>query len=59
LDGAFINIRKMESMIWIGSSAGVALTNKFPDARNVTLWLRKGWHVTLAFILGFFFLYII
>jgi len=49
----------MESMIWIGSSAGVALTNKFPDARNVTLWLRKGWHVTLAFILGFFFLYII
>lgn len=47
------------SMIWFGSSAGVALTNKFPEARNVTLWLRKGWHVTLAYILGFFLLFFI
>jgi len=44
------------SMIWFGSSAGVAITNKFPDARNVTLWLRKGWHVVLAYIVGFFVL---
>lgn len=44
------------SMIWFGSSAGVAITNKFPDARNVLLWLRKGWHVTLAYIVGFFVL---
>ncbi len=44
------------SMIWFGSSAGVAITNKFPEARNVTLWLRKGWHVTLAYIVGFFVL---
>jgi len=44
------------SMIWFGSSAGVAITNKFPDARNVMLWLRKGWHVTLAYIVGFFVL---
>ncbi len=42
------------SMIWFGSSAGVAITNKFPEARNVGLWLRKGWHVTLAYIVGFF-----
>ncbi len=47
------------SMIWFGSSAGVAITNKFPEARNVGLWLRKGWHVTLAYIAGFFFLYLI
>ncbi len=47
------------SMIWFGSSAGVALTNKFPEARNVTLWLRKGWHVTLAYILGFFVLFLV
>lgn len=45
------------SMIWFGSSAGVAITNKFPEARNVGLWLRKGWHVTLAYIVGFFVLY--
>ena len=44
------------SMIWFGSSAGVAITNKFPEARNVGLWLRKGWHVTFAYILGFFVL---
>jgi len=44
------------SMIWFGSSAGVAITNKFPDARNVLLWLRKGWHVMLAYIAGFFVL---
>jgi Na+/H+ antiporter NhaD/arsenite permease-like protein len=47
------------SMIWFGSSAGVAITNKFPEARNVVLWLRKGWHVILAYIVGFFVLYLI
>jgi hypothetical protein len=47
------------SMVWFGSSAGVAITNKFPEARNVGLWIRKGWHVILAYIAGFFFLYII
>ncbi len=44
------------SMIWFGSSAGVAITNKFPDARNVGLWIRKGWHVMLAYTAGFFVL---
>lgn len=47
------------SLTWFGSSAGVALTNKFPEARNVTQWLRKGWHVVLAYILGFFVLLLI
>ena len=45
------------SMIWFGSSAGVALTNKFPEGRNVVLWLKKGWHVAVAYIIGFFVLY--
>jgi Na+/H+ antiporter NhaD/arsenite permease-like protein len=44
------------SMIWFGSSAGVAITNKFPEARNVGLWLRKGWHVIFAYVIGFFML---
>ena len=44
------------SMIWFGSSAGVAITNEFPEARNVFLWIKKGWHVTVAYILGFFVL---
>ena len=33
------------SMIWFGSSAGVALANMYPEARSVGLWLRHGWHV--------------
>jgi Na+/H+ antiporter NhaD/arsenite permease-like protein len=41
------------SMIWFGSSAGVAITNLFPEARSVGQWLRGGWHVALAYVLGF------
>jgi len=47
------------SMIWFGSSAGVAITNKFPEARNVILWVKNGWHVAVAYLLGFFVLYFI
>jgi Na+/H+ antiporter NhaD/arsenite permease-like protein len=42
------------SMIWFGSSAGVAITNKFPEARNVGKWLKNGWHVSVAYVIGFF-----
>jgi Na+/H+ antiporter NhaD/arsenite permease-like protein len=42
------------SMIWFGSSAGVALSNLFPEARSVGAWLKSGWHVTVAYIIGFF-----
>jgi Na+/H+ antiporter NhaD/arsenite permease-like protein len=45
------------SMIWFGSSAGVAISNEFPEARNVILWIRKGWHIILAYIIGFIVLY--
>ena len=44
------------SMIWFGSSAGVALANQFPQAKSVGLWLRHGWHVALAYVIGFFVL---
>lgn len=47
------------SMIWFGSSAGVAIMNKFPEARNVVQWVKKGWHVTAAYIIGFLVLYLI
>ena len=42
------------SMIWFGSSAGVAITNLFPEARSVGAWLSSGWHVAVAYVLGFF-----
>jgi hypothetical protein len=44
------------SMIWFGSSAGVALSNMYPEAKSVGRWLRYGWHVALAYIVGFFFM---
>jgi len=44
------------SMIWFGSSAGVAISNLFPEAKSVGSWLRHGWHVTLAYVVGFFVL---
>jgi len=44
------------SMIWFGSSAGVALSNMYPEARSVGLWLRQGWHVAVAYVIGFFVL---
>jgi Na+/H+ antiporter NhaD/arsenite permease-like protein len=42
------------SMMWFGSSAGVALTNMFPEARSVGQWLRHGWWVAVAYAVGFF-----
>lgn len=42
------------SMIWFGSSAGVALSNMYPEAKNTFNYLKKGWHVMVAYIIGFF-----
>jgi Na+/H+ antiporter NhaD/arsenite permease-like protein len=47
------------SMIWFGSSSGVALSNMFPEAKNVGRWLYHGWHVALAYVIGFFFMLMI
>ncbi len=42
------------SMIWFGSSAGVALSNMYPEAKSVWDWLKGGWHVAVGYVLGFF-----
>ncbi len=47
------------SMTWFGSSAGVAITNKFPEGRDVFRWLKNGWYIVIAYIVGFFALYFI
>jgi Na+/H+ antiporter NhaD/arsenite permease-like protein len=41
------------SMVWFGSSAGVALTNDYPEGRSVKAWLREGWYVPVAYLAGF------
>jgi Na+/H+ antiporter NhaD/arsenite permease-like protein len=45
------------SIMWFGSSAGVAVAGLFPEARSVGKWLRHGWHVPVAFMIGFLALY--
>lgn len=47
------------SMMWFGSSAGVAITNRYHEARNLKLWIKNGWHIIIAYIIGFFFLLLI
>jgi Na+/H+ antiporter NhaD/arsenite permease-like protein len=42
------------SMIWFGSSAGVALANMYPEARSVGRWVSQGWPVAVAYVVGFF-----
>ena len=41
------------SMIWFGSSAGVALSTQFPEAKSVVNWLRSGWFIPLGYLAGF------
>lgn len=41
------------SMIWFGSSAGIAICNLFPESRSVFPWIKSGWHILVAYILGF------
>jgi len=42
------------SMIWFGSSAGVALSNIFPEMRSVVNYVKAGWFVIIAYIISFF-----
>jgi len=41
------------SMIWFGSSAGVAISNMYPEAKSVGRWLAGGWHVVIGYVVGF------
>jgi Na+/H+ antiporter NhaD/arsenite permease-like protein len=47
------------SMIWFGSSAGVALSNLFPEAKSVARWLRHGWFIAVGYVVGFFALLLV
>ena len=42
------------SMIWFGSSAGVALDQHVSGSEVGRTWLRQGWHVAVAYVVGFF-----
>jgi Na+/H+ antiporter NhaD/arsenite permease-like protein len=42
------------SLVWFGSSAGVAISAIFPQAKNGLAWIKEGWHVVVSYVLGFF-----
>ncbi len=42
------------SMIWFGSSSGVAISNMYPESRSVVQWLRHSWFIVIAYVIGFF-----
>ena len=42
------------SMIWFGSSAGVAVAGLMPEAKSTVRWLKEGWPVAVAYVAGFF-----
>jgi Na+/H+ antiporter NhaD/arsenite permease-like protein len=42
------------SMIWFGSSSGVALASMYREARSIGKWLRYGWTIPIAYVIGFF-----
>lgn len=44
------------SMIWFGSSAGVALSNMYPQAKNTVNYIKHSWFVIVAYVVGFFVL---
>ena len=41
------------SMLWFGSSAGVAICGTFPEARSTARWLREGWLIPVGYVVGF------
>jgi Na+/H+ antiporter NhaD/arsenite permease-like protein len=40
------------SLMWFGSSAGVALCGLFPEARHMLRWLGGAWLLLLAYVAG-------
>ncbi|MBP1297929.1 Na+/H+ antiporter NhaD/arsenite permease-like protein [Bradyrhizobium elkanii] len=41
------------SMVWFGSSAGVAVSNMYPEAKSVVRWITQGWPIMAAYVIGF------
>src|SRR3989344_1441077 len=47
------------SMMWVGSSGGVAVSNDHPRIRNTKVFLRESWIIPIAYAIGFLSLYLI
>lgn len=42
------------SMVWFGSSAGVAISNMYQEVKSVVNWVKAGWYIIVGYIIGFF-----
>jgi hypothetical protein len=42
--------------LWFGSSAGVAVSHLFPEAKSAVQWLRHGWFIAAGYLAGFLML---
>jgi hypothetical protein len=47
------------SMMWFGSSAGVALANDFPKLRDTKTFLKESWPIAIAYVIGFAALFLL
>ena len=47
------------SMMWFGSSAGVALSAMYPEVRSVGRWLHHGWFIIIGYVAGFLVMLIV
>jgi Na+/H+ antiporter NhaD/arsenite permease-like protein len=47
------------SLVWFGSSAGVAMSNLYPKAKNTGHWIRQSWSVALGYVLGYGAIYVV
>lgn len=47
------------TMTWFGSSAGVALANDFPEAKDAIKWIRHSWFIPVAYLIGSAVLYFV
>lgn len=45
-------IRRLDDLVWFG----IALSNIFPEAKSIGLWLGHGWHVAPGYLIGLFVL---
>jgi Na+/H+ antiporter NhaD/arsenite permease-like protein len=41
------------SMMWFGSSAGVAVSNNHPQLKNTIVFLKESWPIPVAYVVGF------
>lgn len=42
------------SIVWFGSSSGVAVCNMYPESRSVVDWVRHGWMIPISYAVSFF-----